>query len=201
MAGPAAPAEPCAPGGGGNPPRTAPRRPGGRWHRRLAAAGVLAALAVAATAAWRGTGSVRTVPPAPTRLTLNVTASDGTRLRVPSAGSRPTVLIYVSPDCRHCHAELARWGEVARRDPGLLSRVDVVVVSPPRAGDASWISSGLPHRYVRDGNGEIARRLGVRAVPFCVYADPSGAVRRVTVGETGTEPIARSLRLIAGVGA
>jgi len=185
---------------GACPVRTLARSRSGSPCRRLAAAGLLAALAALTAAAWRRTGAERSVPRTPSRLALDVAAPNGTRLHIPAAGSPPTVLLYVSPDCPHCHAELSNWGEVAGRHPGLLATVDVVVVSPPRAAEASWVPVNFPHRYFRDGGREIARTLGVRAVPFCVWADSSGSVRRVTIGETGTDQIVGNLRLITGVG-
>jgi hypothetical protein len=105
------------------------------------------------------------------------------------------VALYVTGSCPFCRAELAHWGTLAGRFPELFRSLRVVVIAPdpPGAADTTWLPHALPHVRVRDAHGDIARALGVRAVPVTLYLDPADTVRDLTVGE---RPLEATLRRV-----
>jgi hypothetical protein len=72
----------------------------------------------------------------------------------------------------------------------------VVAPDPPREADTSWVPRALPHVRVRDEHGDIARALGVRAVPVTLYVDRADTVRDVIVGERPLEVTLRRVEAL-----
>lgn len=178
-----------------------------RDHRTVAASrhlavAILLLLSAALGWGWRyASGRRATAAPreAPYALRdLDGAGADGISWRLRSDTLRPTVLIYASPTCGHCRAELARWAEAGVRRPDLLARIDVVVITSTAAGETTpLIAPGLVARRVLDGDGRIARALALSAVPFEVFVTPDGTAREQAVGETGVDVIlARVARLV-----
>jgi peroxiredoxin len=128
--------------------------------------------------------------PGPLRSALPVPAD--------SPSPRLTVALYVTASCPFCRAELAHWGTLADRFPELFRFLRVVVIAPdpPRAADTTWLPRALPHARVRDAHGDIARALGVRAVPVTLYLDPADTVRDLTVGERPPEVTLRRVEAL-----
>lgn len=160
---------------------------------RVTAGVVLVGLASGLAVGWCY-AKARRAPALPSEVAVSGLTAGGATWRFPAGSGRAAVLLYVSPRCPHCHLELGRWADVARRHPELFATVDLVIITPGDAPpDEGWIPDGLAYLPVRDPDGTIARTLGVRAVPQAVYASADGSVRAITVGETGVEGIRRDL--------
>jgi len=113
------------------------------------------------------------------------------------AGTRPraTAILYVDARCPHGHAELALWARLARDNPGLLERVDPIVVlsQASTATDITFIPPPLRDRVLHDARGEVGAALNVWSVPHVVYLDRHGIVRERTIGETDYQSLVRTL--------
>jgi hypothetical protein len=64
-------------------------------------------------------------------------------------------------------------------------------------GDEGWIPPWLGPRRIHDASGDLARALGVRAVPAVFFTDRDGMVRAVALGRQSEAETARRLRAIA----
>jgi hypothetical protein len=174
--------------------------------RRALAVAILLVLVAALASGWRY-ASARRAAAVPREVPyalgdLEGVTADGVQWRFPSGAPRPTVLIYASPTCGHCRAELERWAAAAAMRPDLLARVDVVVIAPGAVAETTTlVPPGLVARHVADGGGRIARALALRAVPFEVFVAPDGTALEQAVGETGVDVIlARVARLVGSAG-
>jgi hypothetical protein len=102
-------------------------------------------------------------------------------------GSDVGVLLYVSEGCPYCAVELERW---ARALGSATGRPPLVVLSPESGtGDVRYLPGPLRSAWIRDVTGDLARTLGVRAVPFRAVLDGAGTVVEVASGLTPPERI------------
>ncbi len=113
------------------------------------------------------------------------------------AGARPgpAIVVYVSRTCPHCHAELERWASLAGTEPGLLRAVDfTVVVAGAPTGTIGTLVPAVPgSRLLFDPDGRLGRALHLRYVPYVLYVDAAGIVRRTRSGEVPRDSIRREL--------
>jgi len=113
---------------------------------------------------------------------------DGERVSV----APPAVIVYADDQCHYCAQELAHWA--ARLEDARNRLTPTVVLSPRSDAGGSHVPDALRRKLVHDVDGAIARRLGVRAVPFIAVIDSAGSVIAVHAGVT---PASRLERLMS----
>ena len=166
----------------------------GLTRRTLAATVVAASVLAAALVIVEKPGRGRTGPDQadlPWALPpLTASAVRGGSSTAAEMSAAPAALIYVTHTCPHCKAELARWDSLAPGShPGLVAdvRARVRVIASPSSPmePLDWVPASLRARTVHDADGDIARELGVRAVPATFWVDAADTVRWVRTGQTG----------------
>jgi len=126
--------------------------------------------------AAEGPPSPRSVPFHPGALTG--VGANGKPQTVTERGAR--ILLYLREDCPFCQEELSRWADVL----GPTGEAPVLAVLAPGSKEdyPSHLPTALRRRWMRDPGGDIARRLGVTAVPTLTVLDHRGAVIELHVG-------------------
>ncbi|MFN2397328.1 MAG: hypothetical protein ABR543_01595 [Gemmatimonadaceae bacterium] len=159
---------------------------------------VISAAALTARAAIGGQRARRPKRP-PFELVVSAPDTRGHPWLPAHPAGLPQVILYVSPKCPHCHAELDEWNRLALALPGLAARVAIVIVTPAPAepSDTSFIPARLRHRRIWDRDRRIGRALQLRAVPASVYLSPRGVVRHLHVGRSRLVTISRRLDALA----
>ena len=111
----------------------------------------------------------------------------------------PAAVMYVDRSCVHCKAELQRWAAAAAtRD----ERVDFWVIASPSSvmDGATWVPPSLRDRTVWDGDGSVARALGVNAVPVTFWLDGADTVRIVDIGQTTRQTLIENIGAVGQPG-
>lgn len=111
----------------------------------------------------------------------------------------PAALMYVDRSCVHCKAELQRWEAVAStRD----ERVAFWVLASPNSvmDGATWVPPSLRARTIWDGDGSVARALGVNAVPVAFWLDGADTVRIVDIGQTTRKTLIENIGAVGQPG-
>lgn len=111
----------------------------------------------------------------------------------------PMAVVYVDRSCVHCKAELELWESMAGSDTGAL---EVWVVASPRSdmASANWVPPSLRARTVQDRDGNVARVLGVKAVPATFWVDAADTVRMIRVGRSDHGMLAENRAALVGRG-
>lgn len=94
-------------------------------------------------------------------------------------------LLYVSPECPFCRAELAARVRRARAHPSLAAPIVVFAPGTTR-GRAMALLHGYPHPVLLDRTGSIGRALRISVVPCTISLDASGRAVAVHLGLTRT---------------
>jgi len=164
--------------------------------RALPAAAVLAVV----LALGVGVARLTRVSPAPTVPTtpfrpgaLSGVGIDGLRTAVPATGIR--VVLYVSETCPFCAAELRDWN--ARLGASPHAARPLIILSPTsHAEPPHYLPDAFRDTWIHDADGEIGRRLEVRAVPYtAVLYD--GVVTEVHLGRSSPATLDKLQALLA----
>jgi hypothetical protein len=103
------------------------------------------------------------------------------------------VILYVSQACPHCFRELESWATSFSASG--FSLLPAVVLSPRSdTGDTSYLPPAFRGGWIHDRDGSVARRLGIRAVPFVVVFDHGGTVVDARAGRSSGQRIQELLR-------
>ncbi len=156
---------------GRGPDRAPPDRPG----RAAAALALVATLGMAVALTVVAVPGRRSEPRVPFDPgSLEGIRPDGARGVVRAPGA----VLYVDDGCPWCAIELQRAAAAVAGG----SQAPTVVVSPGSDGSGSHVPRPLRPSMLHDADGSIARRLGVRGVPFLAELDSAGVVSSVRVG-------------------
>lgn len=155
-------------------------------RQRVAAFGVLTGVAALCLAmAVLGRGSPK--DPLPPPVLSEMTAPSVVQAVFDSSAGRPRILLYVTEQCPYCREELSRWRRARVPDDASA----VVVIAPTPLPDSLLPQMAV---MVADSAGNMARELGVTAVPSLLLVDPDGAVIQSRVGLNDPERIDSLLR-------
>ena len=108
----------------------------------------------------------------------------------------PTAFLVVSPDCEHCHAQMALLAGMRGREPGLVPRIVLVSVGDPEP-TADFRKRYPGWEVYEDANLAFQRRYDLRAVPALLLVDAGGVVRGARVSlqqEDRLRPLLDSIR-------
>ncbi len=154
------------------------------------AAAVLGLVAVAGGAVVLSGGGTPQRPPLPPWEMPAVSGILGDRPWRSALDLRgPALLVYVDLACPACRVELQRLREM----PDAARSVWLVTGPGRDTSGSDVVPRALRHRLVRDVHGQIARTLGIGAVPTTFGIDAAGVVRLVRVGASRAGEFTRDL--------
>jgi len=146
--------------------------------------------------AWRVANSPRELPFSVA--SFSGIDSGGAMWRAADSRGTSHALLYVSPTCPHCHAELRRWEAIGKMQPALLAGLQLVVIVP--ASIPSSLRDFLPRtlriRVVIDADRKLARSLRVRAVPHVAFVDRELMARSTSIGQINRYRTMANLRTV-----
>jgi len=115
------------------------------------------------------------------------------------AAGRPVIVLYVSPTCPHCHAELARLATNPAFHSLSAGKARIVLVAPNASMTMRELLPDLDVVALDDSDGAIRRSLGVLSVPARLLFDQHGRLVGKQVGETSEIATSQQLESFAEV--
>lgn len=137
-------------------------------------------------------------PPAVGKVLPEFTLSDlkGDKITVPADFTGKLIVVRFWVDwCKSCAIEMPVMDEIYNKykDRGLVV-VAVNVGQTKDVAEAFVKKLKLSYPVVLDPDSAIAKKFGVKAVPFTLIVDRKGIVRKRILGETGSEAIAKIIQ-------
>jgi len=128
---------------------------------------------------------------------LHLTDLDGHPVSVDRLRGRPVLLNYWATWCIPCRAEMPEIQHEAS-----VWGAKVAIVGVDDGEDSATISSfirdiGVTYTIWRDPTGEVERLLKAPGLPFTIFLDREGTVRRVFLGQMTRDYIDARLREVA----
>ena len=158
-------------------------------RQRVVAFGVLTTVAALCLAmAMLGRGSPK--DPLPPPVLSEMTAPSVVQAVFDGGADSPRILLYVTEECLYCREELLRWRRARVPDDASA----MVVIAPTPLPESLRPQMAV---MVADSAGNMARELGVRAVPSLFLVDSGGAVIQSRVGLNDPDRIDSLLRSTA----
>jgi hypothetical protein len=108
--------------------------------------------------------------------------------------SVPVVVMYVNPDCPHCHAELQRLAARIHGNARSARCVGLAIVAAPtKTLLTTWLPPDLVPLLAWDYDGAVAHTLRATLVPTTAYITRKGVVVARVVGESDERSTQRRL--------